>query len=279
MSNISDIKNYILFLKSRCGLMITLHPYAKENLITSSELISFNIHESPYCIYVKSHPAAQKHCIERQCKVFDRCKDGSFCGRCYAGVTEYVYPISNGHEAVGFISVSGYRSEGADSFIFRCAEKYSIDRAALSKLYSSLSDTLPKKEEVDTLIMPLCNMLELAYIKSEDSAAAEESFVSRVLAYIKRNHTADITLDEVCRHFSCSHSHLSHTFKKSVGTSFREYLTHLRIEDAKALLSYSRLSVTEIALSVGFSDSNYFSSVFKKSVGKSPLAYRRIKNT
>ena len=255
--------------------MVTLHPYGKESLITSSELISFNIHESPYCIYVKSHPAAQKHCIERQCKVFDRCKDGSFCGRCYAGVTEYVYPISNGRELVGFISVSGYRSEGADSFISRCAKRYSIDKAALTRLYSSLSDSLPKKEEIDTLLTPLCNMLELAYIKSEDSAAADESQVSRITAYIKRNHNQNITLDDLCRHFSCSHSHLSHVFKKSIGKSFREYLTELRIEDAKALLLHSRLSVTEIALSVGFSDSNYFSNVFKKSVGISPLSFRK----
>ena len=278
MDIVADIKNYILFLKSKCGLMVTLHPHGKENLITSSDLISFNIHENPYCIYVKSHPTAQRHCIERQGKIFDRCKHGSFCGRCYAGVFEYVYPISNGKETLGFISVSGYKCDNSASFIERTAKRFSISHEELKKLYTALENKIPSKEEIDTLIAPLCSMLELAYIKNAD-VTAEESQISQIVAYIKRTHTQDITLDEVCRHFSCSHSHLSHTFKKSVGMSFREYITHLRIEDAKTLLLHSRLGVTEIALSVGFSDSNYFSNVFKKSVGTSPLSFRKGKNT
>ena len=122
-------------------------------------------------------------------------------------------------------------------------------------------------------------MLELAYLKSEEFAKADEPFIFRVIAYVKRHHTQNITLIDVCREFSCSHSLLSHAFKKSVGMSFREYITHLRIEDAKNLLLHSRLSVTEIAMSVGFSDSNYFSNVFKKSVGVSPLSFRKGKNT
>lgn len=277
MSSISDIKNYMLFLKEKCGLMVTLHPHERESLITSSELISFNIHESPYCIYVKSHPTAQRHCIERQGKVFDKCKSGSYCGACYAGVWEYVYPISNGKECVGFISVSGYGCDGAESFVKRTAEKYSIDKRELSELYATLRSDMPSKKDVDVLITPLCNMLELAYIKSEDNVAAELSLTDKTAAYIRRNHTQNISLDDVCREFSCSHSHLSHTFKSIVGMSFREYLTHLRIEDAKSLLAHSKLGVTEIALSVGFSDSNYFSNVFKGKVGISPLAYRKIK--
>ena len=48
-----------------------------------------------------------------------------------------------------------------------------------------------------------------------------------------------------------------------------------RIEDAKTLLENTKLSVTEISYSVGFADSNYFSNIFKKSVGLSPLAYRK----
>lgn len=277
MKNISDIKNYILFLKEKCGLMVTLHPHEKENLITSSELISFNIHESPYCIYVKSHPTAQKHCIERQSKIFDRCKSGSFCGTCYAGVAEFVYPISNGREVVGFISVSGYRCDSCESFIERASKNYSIPHTELKKLYVTLNEKMPPKEKIDTLIEPLCNMLELAYIKSEDSAIADEPYISRVIAYIKRHHTQNITLDDVCREFSCSRSHLSHSFKSSTGMGFREYLAHLRIEDAKTLLLHSRLTVTEIAMSVGFSDSNYFSNVFKSLVGVSPLTYRKKK--
>ena len=46
MYNIQNIKNYILFLKRECGLYITLHPHDNESIITSSELITFNIHNA-----------------------------------------------------------------------------------------------------------------------------------------------------------------------------------------------------------------------------------------
>lgn len=277
MNDVLKIKNYILYLKQKCALSVTLHPQKRENLIISSELISFNIHESPYCIYVKSHPLTERHCICKQGKVFEKCKSGSFCGTCYAGVTEYVYPIRSCGEPVGFISVSGYACEGAESYHKRTSEKYSIPYSELKRLYGVLNTDMPPKEEVDTLVSPLCDMLELAYIKNESKAPKDESLTSRICAYVKLNHTQNITLDDVCREFSCSRSHISHTFKSSTGMGFREYLAHLRIEDAKSLLLHSKLTVTEIAMSVGFSDSNYFSNVFKSVVGVSPLTYRKKK--
>ena len=68
---------------------------------------------------------------------------------------------------------------------------------------------------------------------------------------------------------------MSTEFNKYYGKSIRQCLTELRIEDAKTLLENTKLSVTEISYSVGFADSNYFSNIFKKSVGLSPLAYRK----
>ena len=61
----------------------------------------------------------------------------------------------------------------------------------------------------------------------------------------------------------------------ATGKGFREYLTELRLTDAASLLRYSELSVTEIAYSVGFCESNYFSNVFKKQYGISPKDYRK----
>lgn len=274
MYDVSEIKNYILFLKNKCSLSITLHPVGDERLISSSELITFNIHDNSYCIYVKTFPHAQKHCVARQHKITEKCKNGSFCGSCYAGVKEYVYPISNGNDIVGFICVSGYKTQNYESYIKSVSDKFDILADNLKETYRFLRDKIPAKEEVDTLIAPLKSMLELAYIKT-DGQRKKEELIDKIIRYIKRYHTQNISLDDVCREFSCSRSHISHIFKKKTGQSFREYLTFIRIEDAKALLKYSRLTVTEIAFSVGFTDSNYFSNVFKKYVGVSPREYRK----
>ena len=76
MSIISDIKNYIFFLKNKCNLQISLHPIKKENLIINSELIAFNIHENSYCAHVKGSPEANQHCVFCQLKVLDKCQSG-----------------------------------------------------------------------------------------------------------------------------------------------------------------------------------------------------------
>ena len=138
---------------------------------------------------------------------------------------------------------------------------------------------MPSKSELDTLIIPLCNMLELAYIRSEGEPALAHGTIEAVIPYIKRHHTEPITLDDICARFLCSRSYISHIFKKNTGKSFREYLTEIRLDDAKMLLTYSALSITEISFSVGFSDSGYFSSVFKKRFGISPASYRKSAKT
>lgn len=53
-----------------------------------------------------------------------------------------------------------------------------------------------------------------------------------------------------------------------------EYILNLRIEQAKKLLKTSSLPITDVALMSGFNNSNYFSTAFKKEVGKSPVEYR-----
>ena len=112
-------------------------------------------------------------------------------------------------------------------------------------------------------------------MKAEENIVVKHDLIDDILRYVKRNHTDNITLNTICKQFGCSRSYVSHCFKKSIGKNFREYLTEMRLEDAKSLLAYSNLTVTEIALSVGFCDSAYFSNIFKKKYGVSPITYRK----
>ncbi|MBQ7821528.1 MAG: helix-turn-helix domain-containing protein [Clostridia bacterium] len=279
MYELGHIKSYIIYLKEKCGLSVTLHPIGDEKLIIPSELITFNIHDNPYCVYVKSSPEARRHCVARQRKVFEKARLGSFCGNCYAGVREYVYPVRHEGLLTCFICVSGYACEGAESYIERTAQSYALSRDGLTDAYAALKREMPPQSEIDTLILPLCAMLELAYIKNAESTPVKATLFDSVERYIKQFRCDPISLDDICRHFSCSRSYISHGFKAYTGLTVREYLTRARIEDAKTLLLHSKLTVTEIAFSVGFCDSNYFSNVFKKKVGVTPLSFRSASRT
>lgn len=273
MDNIIEIKKYILFLKEELNLEITLHPLESEQLITTSELIAFNIHQNPHCLYIKTFPEAYEHCIKRQSKIIQKCKSGSFCGTCYAGVFEFIYPIFDSDSVTGFICVSGYRGDNYSPYIEKTSKDFSIPHKSLKKTALCLKNNLPDKNYIDTLITPLVRMFELAYIKLNCNTIQGTS-IDHVIRYINRHYAEDITLTDICDELSISLSSISHTFKKVTGQSFREYLTSVRLRSAKSLLKHSKLSITEISYAVGYNDSNYFSCIFKSHTGMSPRLYR-----
>ncbi len=276
METIELIKNYITFLITECALEVTLHPWEKEELITLSDLALFNIHHNPYCTLIKTAEGGQQCCISQQKKVFAKSCDGEFCGVCHAGVFEYIYPITDGKTVFGFISVGGYRADERDKYIERTSARFSVKKQLLENAYDTLISP-PSKQKIDTLVLPLCNMLTLAYINSAEKTERESRCIDKILQYTRQHYDTNITIDLLCDKFSCSRSYVSHNFKTISGKSFKQYLTDLRISHAKRLLEITSQSITEIAFSVGFNDSNYFSTAFLKSVGISPLAYRKQK--
>ena len=276
MYDITPIKNYILFLKESHKLSVTVHPMVYKSVLVTGAMRAFNIHGNSYCAYLKTCHEATEKCQLKQERVFEKSKGGAYTGVCYAGVKERVYPIKTGDEPVGFISVSGYKAENWEERVKKTALSFNLPERELSRAYGALTTEFPEERELDALIYPLCQMLELALIRSEEEIKSTEiPFARRVVRYIKSNRNREITSATLCREFSCSRSKLSLEFNKFMGKSIRDYINELRIEDAKTLLKHTSLTSTEIAYSVGYTDSNYFSSLFKKSTGLTPLAYRK----
>ena len=100
--------------------------------------------------------------------------------------------------------------------------------------------------------------------------------IQQAVRYINDNYRSDIRLDTVAGKAGMSQSHFSRTFKKVMGLSYQGYLNDCRITKAKDLLRTSPRSVSEIAISLGFSDPTGFGRIFKKLTGKTPSAYRNM---
>ena len=100
--------------------------------------------------------------------------------------------------------------------------------------------------------------------------------VESAVTYIKENFNTDVTLGAVAKTFFVSAEHLSRTFKKHTGFGFNEFLTLIRLQHAENMLkSRDGMSISEIAYSCGFNDSNYFSDKFHRVYGISPLKYSK----
>lgn len=95
-----------------------------------------------------------------------------------------------------------------------------------------------------------------------------------VLAYIEKNLSKNITVDELSRIVHFHPNYFTRFFKEHIGCSPIQYINGLRLNKAKQLLRNTTLSIKEITDLIGFNDPSYFSRVFKKNTGLSPLEYR-----
>lgn len=99
--------------------------------------------------------------------------------------------------------------------------------------------------------------------------------VQKAINCIHLNIANNISLSDVAQMLDITPNHLARLFAKETGKTVVEYINHSRVKIAANKLKQSREPVAEIASSVGFGDTNYFTRVFKKCMGCSPSEYRR----
>jgi len=99
--------------------------------------------------------------------------------------------------------------------------------------------------------------------------------ISRAEKYVAENFCdPNISLISTARHVGMSPAHFSTVFSQTMGRSFINYLTGMRIERAKELLTSTNQKLASIAMEIGYNEPNYFSHVFRKVEGITPKEYR-----
>jgi AraC family transcriptional regulator len=96
-----------------------------------------------------------------------------------------------------------------------------------------------------------------------------------VTAYIKSHLAEPIRLATLAKRVGLSSYHFCRAFKQSLGISPLQYHSQRRIEHARSLLATTNASVTEIGLTLGYSETSSFSAAFHRTTGTTPTAFRR----
>ena len=99
--------------------------------------------------------------------------------------------------------------------------------------------------------------------------------LQKMIQYIRNNLHSPPTVQELCSLVSLSRSRVFQLFAQHIRQSPAAYIMTCRLLHANDLLRYSQKNVTQIAISLGFSSSQHFSTAFKRQFGKSPRAYRQ----
>ena len=116
----------------------------------------------------------------------------------------------------------------------------------------------------------------LACLRYSSAEAREmETLIRRARLHILKNAEQTIDIQDLARELGISYSAFRHRFKQTTGLPPGQYQIQIRLNKARNLLRNSPLSVAAIAEQLGFESIYYFSRLFKKKTGQSPLAFRK----
>ncbi len=153
------------------------------------------------------------------------------------------------------------------------------DKDALSPLFEKIMNLYNVYEFSNHLILKSV-VMEILYIvsKSEEiSGTANPRYddIKKALNYVEFHYKDNISSKELSDMFNMSHSHFRRLFVKAAGYPPTLYRNRIRVHKAYEMLVNSNMSVSEISEAVGFCDVYYFSTMFKKIIGVSPVKVRK----
>ncbi len=108
----------------------------------------------------------------------------------------------------------------------------------------------------------------------KEMTPAQETSVNAALKFISDNYMNELTIDTICDKVGFSKYYFCKLFKKQLGVTVHQYVNEFRINKAKELLAYTKLSITSISNQVGFKTTLTFLRAFERTVHMTPSEYR-----
>ena len=151
------------------------------------------------------------------------------------------------------------------------------DEKELAAQLSGECDILTAAGQKDSFSEAARKLLQKALSTRQESTGdmRYNHVISQAEKYVRDNFCdPNISLISAARHVGMSAAHFSTVFSQTTGRPFITYLTAMRLERAKELLTKSSMKLADIAMEIGYNEPNYFSHVFRKYEGMTPKEYR-----
>lgn len=242
------------------------------------EITSYPKENCNFCKLMKSCPKTRRKCNYADRRSFLECEkqNSLIIYKCHAGLVEAVIPLHENKKIIGYLMFGQITDNPDKNNLYdhiKCwNEKYNLDVNALKQSIA----TVPYKPTEQILaaakIMEACT----SYIVYKELITPEnDKILVAAKNYIENNLHEDISIEQLCKELQIGRTKLYEIFRNELKMGISKYILHRRMHKAKKLLKTTDLPICEIAHSVGFSDYNYFSRIYKKLHGKSPKNYRK----
>lgn len=238
--------------------------------------------ENPFCAMMAGKSRACAACLQLQQTLAESARDESQTEMCQVGLCDTAVPVRLGEQLVGFLHTGQvFRkkpSEAQFRKVLELTRQWGIQETPedLKEAYFDTRVLSQKEHEAVVKLLEIfaSHLSELSNQIVVQQNNAEPPMITRAKEYIKQNHAEDLSLAQVAKAVNTSTFYFCKMFKKGTGLHFTEFVSRVRIENAKNLLLNPNLRISEIAYQVGFQSLTHFNRVFKKIAGESPTEYR-----
>jgi len=158
----------------------------------------------------------------------------------------------------------------------RSAAEGGADLNELLSLNYQYIEEISRTDEIDELcawiFKVMDSFVELVYGNID---AKHSQVIEAATQFMRKRYNKNLTLNDIAQAVFISPYYLSHIFKEQVNCTVFDYLTKVRMEEAKKLLRDPKFSIVDIAEKIGYNDPGYFCKVFKKSEGMTPSTFKK----
>ena len=127
-----------------------------------------------------------------------------------------------------------------------------------------------------SLLLLLIGELSRWHDQSADKTSGKLMQIAKSIAHMERLYNEPMAIGDLASMANMSERAFYRIFQEATGITPNQYLTNLRLSQACELLKHSKMSITDIAYECGFQDNSYMTRQFKKHLGSTPSAYRKI---
>lgn len=227
-----------------------------------------------YCKAIQSTERGRKACLCSDACLLKKSQNSKKIEMhvCHGGLVDISIPVLYNDIIIGYL-IFGQIKTGTDyNLIEAYLAEIGLDKKQMKKYYSELSVlSLEQIESISNIAQMLVKHILLENMLKPNF---DES-VGKALCYINENLQNSLTIQNISKNANISKSALYRNFHRYFDCTVSQYINKKRIEKAVEFLLEGNLTNEEIALKTGFSGGAYFSKMFKKEKGVSPLRYKK----
>lgn len=227
-----------------------------------------------YCGAVQKCKNGAKRCFFSDNELYEKCKNSRKMEMhvCHAGLIDVVVPIIYKNEIISYIILGQMKKDADFASVRNYLRNLDTDPDEMEKNYNSLY--LFNEEKINS-IAAVAEMLA-KYILLENMLIPNTNpELQKAVDYINENLENPIKIKDITKVSNLSKSVLYKRFHDNFNCTVIDYVIEKRVEKAAEMIERTSLSMENISQKLGFSSKSYFSKIFKKKMGVSPIQYRK----